>query len=73
MGCSLLGTYVHDILQARILECIVISFSRGYGILVSNKNNKIPFKTIKFYVVAFATTWAELEGIMLQGMSEKDK
>ena len=29
MGCSLPGSYVHGIFQARILEWVVISFSRG--------------------------------------------
>ena len=29
MDCSLLGSSVHGILQARILEWVVISFSRG--------------------------------------------
>ena len=29
MDCSPPGSFVHGILQARILECIVISFSRG--------------------------------------------
>ena len=29
MDCSPLGSSVHGILQARILECIAISFSRG--------------------------------------------
>ena len=31
MGCSLLGSSVHEILQARILERVAISFSRGQG------------------------------------------
>ena len=47
MDCSLLGTSVHDILQARILECAEISFSRGYGTLLSNKNDKIPLTNNK--------------------------
>ena len=29
MGCSLLGSSVHRILQARILEWVAIPFSRG--------------------------------------------
>ena len=29
MNCSPLGSIVHGILQARILECIAIPFSRG--------------------------------------------
>ena len=29
MDCSLPGSSVHGIFQARILECIAISFSRG--------------------------------------------
>jgi len=29
MGCSLPGSSVHGVLQARILEWVAISFSRG--------------------------------------------
>ena len=29
MNCSLTGSSVHGILQARILEWVIISFSRG--------------------------------------------
>ena len=29
MGCSPPGSYVHGILQTRILDCVTISFSRG--------------------------------------------
>ena len=29
MDCSLLGSFVHEILQARILEWVAIPFSRG--------------------------------------------
>ena len=29
MDCSLPGSFIHEILQARILECIAISLSRG--------------------------------------------
>ena len=29
MNCSLSGSSVHGIFQARILECVAISFSRG--------------------------------------------
>ena len=30
MGCSLPGSSVHGVFQARILEWVAISFSRGY-------------------------------------------
>ena len=73
MDCSLLGTTVHGILRTRILEWVAISFSREYGMLLSNKNTKISLKIIKFHVVAFTTTWVDLEGIMFYEMSEKDK
>ena len=73
MDCSLLGTTVHGILRTRILEWVAISFSREYEMLLSNKNTKISLKIIKFHVVAFTTTWVDLEGIMVYEMSEKDK
>ena len=31
LDCSLLGSSVHEILQARILEWVAISFSRGFS------------------------------------------
>ena len=31
MGCSLPGSSVHGILQARILDCIAITYSRGFS------------------------------------------
>ena len=31
MDCSLLGSSIHGILQARILEWVVISYSRGFS------------------------------------------
>ena len=31
MGCSLLGSSVHGIFQARVMEWIAISFSKGGG------------------------------------------
>ena len=31
LDCSLLGSSVHGILQARILEWVAISFSRGFS------------------------------------------
>ena len=44
MGCSLPGGSVHGILQARILECVDISFSRSSKLLSLNagraSNNK---------------------------------
>ena len=31
MDCTLPGSSIHRVLQARILECVAISFSRGYS------------------------------------------
>ena len=31
LDCSLPGSSVHGIFQARVLECVAISFSRGYS------------------------------------------
>ena len=31
MDCSLWGSFVHGISQARILECVAISFCRGFS------------------------------------------
>ena len=48
MDCSLPGSSVHGIFQARVLEWGAIAFSNN-GILLSHKNNKI----------SFAATWMD--------------
>ena len=38
--CKLPGSSVHGILQARILEWVAISFSKGYDIKTNKQGNK---------------------------------
>ena len=51
MDCSLLGSSVHGILQARILEWVAISFSRGS----SQPRN---WTKVSYIAVRFFTDWA---------------
>ena len=41
MNCSLLGSSIHRILQARILEWVAISFPRGSSLLRDLTRNKL--------------------------------
>ena len=50
--CSLLGSSVHRILQARILESVAISYSRGS----SQQRNQTPVPCISCSVRVFFTT-----------------
>ena len=58
MDCSLPGSSVHGIFQARVLEWGAIAFSR---ILLNIKKNEI---------LPSATTWMDLEGIMLSEINK---
>ena len=49
MNCSPLGSSVHEILQARVLVWIAISFSRGF----SQLRDQTPIQNKKFKVVLF--------------------
>jgi len=51
MDCSLPGSSIHGIFQAKVLEWGAIAFSNN-GILLSHKKNEI---------MAFAVTWIDLE------------
>ena len=65
MDCSLSGSSVHGIFQARVLEWGATAFSRDNRILLScKKRNEI---------MPFAATWMELEIIMLSEISHKEK
>ena len=62
MDCSLPGSSVHGIFQARVLEWGAIAFSMD-----------MYYSAIKKNVLLFAATCIDLENIMLSEMSEKDK
>ena len=79
VDCSPPGSSVHAILQARIMEWVVMPFSRGSsptrhismsvshicsGILLSHKRNEI---------VPFAETWRDLETVIQREVSQKEK
>ena len=50
-NCSLPGASVHEILQARILEWVVIPFSRGFS-------RPRDWTQVSFTAVRFVTIWA---------------
>ena len=60
MDCSLSGSSVHGIFQARLLEWIAISFSRGS----SRPRNRTPVSRIAGRCF---TVWATREALMTQG------
>ena len=65
MDCSPLGSSVHGILQAKVLECIAIFFSRGS----SWPRNHTRFSCIA--IVRFFTNWAMIWSINIwQGSQE---
>ena len=57
--CSLPGSSVHGIFQARVLEWVAIAFSIMEYYLTIKKNE----------MLSFATTWVDLEDIMLNEIS----
>ena len=50
MDCSLPGSSVHGIFQARVLEWVAISFSKIWGYEWQNDNLAIPQKEIPLYM-----------------------
>ena len=66
MNCSLPGSSVHGIFQARILECVAIPFSRG---------SSRPRDRTQVYHIAgrFFTIWATREAQSLQKKKKKKK
>ena len=96
MDCNPLGSSVHAILQARILERVAISFSRGssqprnqaqvscivgrFPCHLSYREVYTHIHTTECYsaiknneILPFATTWTELEAIMLSKIIQTDK
>ena len=59
MDCSLPGSSVHGIFQARVLEWVAIAFSIMEYYLTIKKNE----------ILSFAATWVDLEDIMLNEIS----
>ena len=57
--CSLPGSSVHGIFQARVLEWVAIAFSIMEYYLTIKKNE----------MLSFAATWVDLEDIMLNEIS----
>ena len=57
--CSLPGSSVHGISQARVLEWVAIAFSIMEYYLTIKKNE----------MLSFAATWVDLEDIMLNEIS----
>ena len=60
MDCSPLGSSIHEILQARILEWIAIPFSRGSSQLRDQTQ-------VSFIAGRFFTIWATREAYQLYG------
>ena len=63
MDCSLPGSSVHGIFQARVLEWGAIAFSNN-GTLVSHKRNKTGSSVVM---------WMDLESIVQSEVSQKEK
>ena len=55
--CSLPGSFIHGIFQARVLEWVAIYY------LAVKKNKSLPF----------AATWMDSEGIMLNEVSQTER
>ena len=68
MDCSLPGSSIHGILQAKVLERGAIAFSNG--ILLSHKN----YLAIKRNETGLSVvTWMDLESVIQREVSQKEK
>ena len=61
MDCSLPGSSVHGIFQARVLEWGAIAFSAMEFYSAINKNERMPF----------AAAWIDLESVILSEVSQR--
>ena len=61
MDCSLPGSSIHGIFQARVLEWGAIAFCKCYSAI--KKNDIMPF----------TTTWMNLEGTVLSEISQAER
>ena len=66
MDCSLPGSSVHGVLQARILPCVVISFSRG--IFLTQGSNPCLLHLLHRQASSLLTTRATWEAKLLNTM-----
>ena len=81
MDCSLPGSSVHGIFQARVLEWGAIAFSNESNLRVPQQMNKEDLAcihTMEYYsfinfFLTFATIWINLEGVMLSEMSDIER
>ena len=62
MDCSLPGSSVHGILQARILEWLAVPFSRGS----SHPRDRTHVSCIGRWVICHCATWEAPESVGLE-------
>ena len=70
MGCSLSGSSVHGIFQARVLEWIAISFSRGSSRL-RNRTQVSRIGGRRFTIWATREAWGHLQKILIWNVYDK--
>ena len=84
VNCSLPGSSVHRISQARILECVAISFSRGLNPHLLHWPDSLPLthqgNPVEYYslikmnkIVSLFERWMDLESVIQRWKSEREK
>ena len=71
MDCSLPGSPVHGIFQARVLEWSAIAFSIAFYTVIYTLNGLLVLK--KSEIMPSAATWMDLEIIILSEVSQTEK